>query len=253
VRHRRHNSRRKSAGFTLLELIVATMLFVVITGVVFAVLIAAQARFKTEKEFMGAFQQANVAIDQITHDIHGAGYPPKMTYTTLTQSNLANAGSYALPVAWSPSYPNTACVIGSCTSPGPFDLILEEDMGAGVQWIRYKLVGTVLYRAVVRKLAGSDPVTTTDPELVPYLENVMNNASPAQIALITTSFPGTFPGGNPVPVFTFPQYAGLPQAPPNIHNINICLIVQAANVDMQTQGARIAIFTGQASTVNPYQ
>lgn len=254
---RHENSNAGNAGFTLLELMVATLLFVVITGVVFAVLIAAQARFKIEKEFMGAFQQANVAIDQITHDIHGAGYPPKIMYAAGTQVNPAYTGSYALPVAWSPSYPNTPCAIGSCTSPAQFDLILEEDLGNSssieVQWVRYKLSGTVLYRAVVRKLAGSDPVATTDPVLVPYLENVMNNASSAQIALITASFPGTFPSGNPVPVFTFPPYGGLPQAPPNIHNINICLIVQAANVDLQTQGPRIAVFTGQASTVNPYQ
>src|SRR5260221_9840066 len=240
----------RTAGFSLLELMVATALFVVITGIVFAVLITAQARFKTEKEFMGAFQQANVAIDQIAHDIHGAGYPSKMMFTSSVQSNSSFATKYALPVAWSPSYPNTPCVIGSCTSPAPFDLILEEDLGNGVEWIRYKLVGTVLYRAVVAK-TKNDPVTSTDDSLVPYLENVMNNASATQIALINTSNPGVFPSGNPVPVFTFPQYNGIPQAPPNIHNINISLIVQAANVDMQTQGVRIAIITAQASTVNP--
>ncbi len=240
----------RNAGFSLLELIVATLIFVVITGVVFSVLISAQARFKSEKEFMGAFQQANVAIDQITHDIHGAGYPSKLMFTSSVQGNPGSVTKYALPVAWSPSYPNTPCVIGSCTSPAPFDLILEEDLGGSVQWIRYKLVGTVLYRAVVAK-TGGDPVSSTDDSLVPYLENVMNKASSAQIALITASNPGVFPSGNPVPVFTFPQYNGLPQALPNIHNINISLIVQAANVDMQTQGVRIAIITAQASTVNP--
>jgi type II secretory pathway pseudopilin PulG len=240
----------RNAGFSLLELMVATMLFVVITGVVFSVLIMAQARFKSEKEFMGAFQHANVAIDQITHDIHGAGYPSKLMFISSVQGNPGSVNMYALPVAWSPSYPNTPCVLGSCTSPAPFDLILEEDLGGGVKWIRYKLVGTVLYRAVVAK-TDDDPVSSTDGSLVPYLENVMNNASSAQIALITASNPGVFPSGNPVPVFTFPQYNGLPQALPNIHNINISLIVQAANVDMQTQGVRIAIITAQASTVNP--
>ena len=144
----------RNAGFSLLELIVATLIFVVITGVVFSVLISAQARFKSEKEFMGAFQQANVAIDQITHDIHGAGYPSKLMFTSSVQGNPGSVTKYALPVAWSPSYPNTPCVIGSCISPAPFDLILEEYLGGGVQWIRYKLVGTVLYRAVVAKTNG---------------------------------------------------------------------------------------------------
>ena len=249
-------AKQSVSGFTLLELMVATFLFVVITGVVFAVLIAAQARYKTEKEFMGAFQQANVAIDQITHDIHGAGFPSKSLYNYSVQGNPSQSASYAVPVAWSPNYPATPCVIGSsCTSPGAFDLILEEDLGngLGVQWIRYKLQGTVLYRGVAPKVSGSDPVSSTDPVLVPYLENVMNNASAAQIAQISAAFPGTFPGGNPVDVFKFPLYQGQPQQPPNIHNVNISLVVQAANVDLQTQGPRIAIITGQASTVNPYQ
>jgi len=105
----------RNAGFSLLELIVATLIFVVIIGVVFSVLIMAQARFKSEKEFMAAFQQANVAIDQITHDIHGAGFPSKLMFTSSVQGNPGSVAKYALPVAWSPSYPNTPCVIGSCT------------------------------------------------------------------------------------------------------------------------------------------
>jgi hypothetical protein len=81
----------------------------------------------------------------------------------------------------------------------------------------------------------------------------MNNASASVIATITASYPGTFPGGNPVPVFSFPQYQGATQAPPNIHNINVALIVMAPGQDLQTQRVRVATFTAQASTVNPYQ
>jgi prepilin-type N-terminal cleavage/methylation domain-containing protein len=245
----------RQAGFSLLELMVATTLFVIITGVVFAVVIATQVRYKAEKEYMGTFQQANVAIDQIARDIHGAGFPAKIVYNTSVQT-AANAAKYALPVAWAPNYPNTPCVIGTtCTSPGAYDLILEEDQGAGVVWIRYKLTTNILYRGVVAKTANTDPVNATNANgvLVPYLENVMNNASSAQIATITASYPGTFPGGTAVPVFSFPTYQGIAQAPPNIHNINIALIVQAPNKDLQTQGVRIATFTAQASTVNPYQ
>jgi len=252
----RHKSlKRKSLGFTLLELMVATTLFIVITGVVFTVIIATQARYKAEKEYMGTFQQANVAIDQIARDIHGAGFPSKIIYNTSVQGTSSNRTKWAVPVAWSPNYPGTPCVIGTtCTSPGSYDLILEGDQGSGVVWIRYKLSGNILYRGVVAK-STADPVTATDASgvLVPYLENVMNNASSAQIATITTSYPGTFPGGSAVPVFAFPQYQGAVQAPPNIHNIIIALIVQAPNKDLQTQGVRIATFTAQASTVNPYQ
>jgi len=232
----RKSSKLKNAGFTLLELMVATMLFVVITGVVFTVLVATQKRYKSEKEYMGAFQQANIAIDQIARDIHGAGFPGKFIYNTSVQSVSSNVTKWAVPVA----------------SAAPFDLILEEDQGGGVQWIRYKLTGNILYRAVVPKTANN-PTTETDAFLLPYLENVMNNASASEIAAITASNPGTFPGGAAVPIFTFPLYQGAAQVAPNIHNINICLIVQAPSRDQQTQRQRVAMFTAQASTVNPYQ
>jgi Tfp pilus assembly protein PilW len=253
----RKSSKHKNAGFTLLELMVATLLFVVITGVVFAVVIATQARYKAEKEYMGAFQQANVAIDQIARDIHGAGFPSKIVYNSSVQAVSSNRTKWAVPVAWSPNYTtNSPCIIGTtCTTPTSFDLILEEQdpsTGTGIVWIRYQLSGNTLNRAVTAKTTA-DPKSATDALLVPYLENVMNNASASEIATITASYPGTFPGGNPVPVFTFPQYQGATQAPPNIHNINICLIVQAPNKDLQTKGVRVATFTAQASTVNPYQ
>ena len=172
---RRKSLKLKNAGFTLLELMVATLLFVVITGVVFAVLVATQKRYKSEKEYMGAFQQANIAIDQIARDIHGAGFPSKLIYNTSVQVP-GNANKWAVPVA-----------------------------------------------------------------------------SAAEIAAITSSNPGTFPGGAAVPIFTFPLYQGAAQVAPNIHNINISLIVQAPSRDQQTQRLRIATFTAQASTVNPYQ
>jgi len=246
--------KRRQAGFTLLELMVATTLFVIITGAVFAVVIATQVRYKAEKEYMGTFQQANVAIDQIARDIHGAGFPAKIVYSASVQSTSAASVNWALPVAFYPNYPNSTCVIGTtCTTPSSWDLILEEDQGSGVMWVRYKLSGTTLSRAVLRKTTANNPITATESALVPYLENVMNNATSSQIATITASYPGTFPGGAAVPVFSFPLYGGAAQAPPNIHNINIALIVQAPNKDLQTQGVRIATFTAQASTVNPYQ
>jgi Tfp pilus assembly protein PilW len=247
--------KRKDSGFTLIELMVATVLFIIITGMVFAVVIATQARYKSEKEYMSAFQQANVAIDQITRDIHGAGFPATIAFNTTVQGTNSNSAKWALPVAFMPNYPNsTGCVIGTtCTNPTSWDLILEEDQGSGVVWIRYSLTGNILYRAVVAKDTSNNPVNATQNALQPYLENVMNNASASVIATITASYPGTFPGGNPVPVFSFPQYQGATQAPPNIHNINVALIVMAPGQDLQTQRVRVATFTAQASTVNPYQ
>lgn len=252
MRTRTKKSALSSRGFSLLELMVATVLFTLITGIVFAALMAAQARYKTEKSLLGSFQQANVAIDQITRDIHASGYPPAIVYNTAV-ATPANAAKYALPVAWSPNYPNAPCTIGAtCASPGSWDLILEADLGDGngVQWIRYQLQNTTLLRGTVRKIAGDDPVADTAPNMVPYLENVMNNAPAAQIAAIRVNYPAMFPGGNPVPVFTFPAFNGFPQQLPTIHNINVTLIVQAQDRDPRNNQIRVATLTGQASTVN---
>ena len=71
-------------------------------------------------------------------------------------------------------------------TPGDFDLIVETNLGngAGVSWIRYQLIGTTLFRAVVPKTAGADPVAATSAAgvMVPFLTNVMNNPSAAQLA-----------------------------------------------------------------------
>ena len=252
MRMRKGKFALSNRGFSLLELMVATVLFTLITGIVFAALMAAQARYRSEKSLLGSFQQANVALDQITRDIHAAGYPPAIVYNTAV-ATPANANMYALPVAWSPNYPNAPCTIGAtCASPSPWDLILEADLGDGngVQWIRYQLQGTTLLRGVTPKAAGADPVASTNGVMVPYLDNVMNNATAAQIATIRAQYGTMFPGGNPVPVFTFPAFNGFPQQLPTIHNINVTLIVQAPDRDSQNNQLRVATLTGQASTVN---
>src|ERR1700675_4011785 len=58
--------------------------------------------------------------------------------------------------------------------------------------------------------AGAD--WTTSPAFVPYVQNVMNNVSPAQIGQFRLVYPQMFPGGNPVPVFSY--VCPNPTAPP---------------------------------------
>src|ERR1700738_5496027 len=89
-------------GFSLVELLVGTVLFTIITGAVFSLLISAQLRYKGESNVTETFQQANVAIDQITRDVHSAGYPPKNSL----RKDIADLHpeTYALPFAWAPNY-----------------------------------------------------------------------------------------------------------------------------------------------------
>jgi Tfp pilus assembly protein PilW len=230
------NKRKHSArGFSLVELLIGTILFTIITGIAFSLLMSAQLRYQGESSVTQAFQQANVALDQIVRDIHSAGYPPMTSLSAAAASSNPNA--YALPFAWTPSYPLTPCIVGStCTVPGQYDLIVEADIGngQGVQWIRYSLQGTTLMRGMTSKGPG-DPVGSTS--LAPYLDNVMN-------------------GNNSLPIFSYTfdnTTPPTPLQPSYIREVNITLIVQSAHPDPQTQQYRTITLTGQAVRFNPNQ
>jgi hypothetical protein len=159
---------------------------------------------------------------------------------------------------------------GSCTSPNGFDLIIETDYdGTGVKWIRYQLPAgqTTLYRAVVTKTPGDpDAATTGATILLPYIQNVMNNATAAQIGAIRAVYPAMFPGGTPVPVFTYaPTSFDVPssslvggctsiaQTPCNIRDVDIVLIVQSLDPDAKLQKLRLVELHGLAHRLNPNQ
>jgi prepilin-type N-terminal cleavage/methylation domain-containing protein len=248
------NSRATSqGGFSLIELMIATLLFTTIAGITFALLGVSLTRYKSEKDYLNSFQQANVAMDQIARDVHTAGYPPANSFMTATAA--ANPTKVATPFAWMPLYPATACTVGAtCTSPTGFDLITEADLGTGngVQWVRYSLQGTTLMRGVANK-NGVDPVGATAGALIPYLDNVMNNATAAQMATLKAANPDLFPGNAAVPIFTYTYDPGTALQPPNIREVNVTLIVQSARPDPNTNRYRVVVLTGQALRINPNQ
>ena len=228
-------------GFSLIELLMAALIFTVVAGGIFSVLLNSQLRYQSDSGLTNVFQEANLVMDQITRDIHSAGYPPPSSFSAGTSPVY-----YALPFAWSPGYPSSLqpCMTGStgtCTIPGEYDLILEADQGngQGVQWIRYSLVGTTLKRVVAPKL-GSDPVGSTDPTgAPPYLENVINGAN-----AVFTYGPDPSIVNNP----NYPAYTPL-----QIREVNICLMVQSPTADPQTGQHRTITVTGQAVRFNPNQ
>jgi hypothetical protein len=218
---------------------VATVLFTIISGAVFSVLSSSQLTYQGESTMAAAFQQANVAIDQIVRDVHSAGYPPASAFSATVARNAPD--KVALPFAWSLGYTNvppTPCTVGgTCGAvPGDYDLILEAaDSSGAVQWIRYSLQGTTLMRASIPKVAFRDPVTSTDGELVPYLDNVLNQVQGQAI-------------------FSYRFDDGTTTGPaPNIRKVDINLIVQSAQKDRQTNQSRTISVTGQAVRFNPSQ
>jgi prepilin-type N-terminal cleavage/methylation domain-containing protein len=271
---KRNHHIRGQRGFSLIELMIAAVIFILLCGAAFALLSVAQQRYQTESQVLNSFQEARFGLDEMVRDVNGSGYPPENSFSFSTAAPPAYLYA-STPVAWSPSYPNIPCQIGTggggtCTTPGDFDMIIERDVDPwrhdGVEWTRYQLQGTVLSRAQTYKAAGGDPDATTSPAFVPYVQNVMNNASITQIAQFRAVYPNMFPGGNPVPIFTYicpnpappPASIACPLAvsnnsPVNVTDVEITLIVMAPTVDAQTGQPRLIELQGRGHSLNPIQ
>jgi prepilin-type N-terminal cleavage/methylation domain-containing protein len=263
---RRAPGKTRQAGFTLVELLVALGIFLIVTGAAFSLLGSSQKQSQTESQVLTSFQEARLGLDQIVRDVNDAGYPPP----TFFQTSFPNLSASA-PFAWSPGYTVPApCQIGiSCLTPGDFDMIIEtnpnpQDPGSQVQWIRYQLQGTTLMRGIAPKATSHDPAVDTAAAgmLAPFVQNVINNSSPAQIAQYQISYPGMFPTG-PVPIFSYTCdngvlpvaciVAGAANAPANIREVIVTLMVSAPSPDATTGVPRVVQLTGRGRRVNPNQ
>lgn len=254
----------RQRGFSLLELVVAVFVFTLVTGAAFALLNTAQQRFKIETQLLDSFQSARLAMDQIVRDVHTSGYPPISSLPCAVAA--ANPTRVAYPFAWGPNYVNPTCpppavpagcaVGATCEIPNRFDVIVETDVDPqnnnGVEWVRYQLRGTTLFRGVTSKVVGVTPAAATGPVMLPYVENVVNNAPAATIAAVQASYPGMFPGGAAVPIFSYTFDSGsVARVPQNIRDVNITLIVMAPEPDPRTGQPRVVTLTGLARRINP--
>jgi type II secretory pathway pseudopilin PulG len=254
----------KQAGFSIIELMLSLTLFIIISGAALSLLSLTQKRFQTEGQVLSSFQEGRLALDMIVRDVNDSGYPAANQFgVTPVATNYA-----VTPVPWSPTSP-TACGVGTCVSPGNFDLVLEElnPTTNNMQWIHYQLIGTTLWRGTVDKAVagvGADPIAATAAAgMYPYATNVMNN-TPLQIPAINAAYPGTFPGGAPVPIFTY--YCDVPNQTPalctgagannlanNIREVEVTLIVLTQQPDMQTRRLRVVTLNGRGHRINPNQ
>jgi prepilin-type N-terminal cleavage/methylation domain-containing protein len=267
---------RASEGFTLLEMMVSVGIFLLICGSAFTLLGVSQRRYQSESQVLNSFQEARLGLDQMIRDINDSGYPPPNQFEFPPNTpGGPNYSQYAdAPVTWNPGYasnPQTPCWVGvNCVTPYNWGLFLEvsptpQAAPSQVNFIRYKIMDgtTTLGRGVFPKPAAIvDPYSTyPDNMLVPFVQNVMNDATPAQIAQINAAYPNMFPGGNPVPMFTYT--CDTPTGPQdctaagpangtatNIRSITVTLIVETPTADPQTGLVRVVELTGRASRIN---
>lgn len=273
----RKSDRRR--GFTLIEIMVAMSVFLVICGAMFSLLSMSQKRFRTESQVLDSFQQARLGLDEVVRDADDSGYPAFENFSAppaaCAVQPIVCASYINSPVAWSPNYTTLApCQIGTagggtCTTPGDFDVIFEENPdNTQIKWIRYRLVGTTLFRGWVNKTTAADPLAATNAAgvMLPYITNVVNNTTAAQIAKFRAAYPAMFPGGTAQPIFQY--YCPNPAAPPalvlcqnavannfpaNVVDVEVTLIVQATGRDAQTGAPRLVELNGRGHRVNPNQ
>jgi prepilin-type N-terminal cleavage/methylation domain-containing protein len=247
------NRNRSERGFSMIEMVVVVLVFTTATAAVFLLLDTAQQRYRMESEFLDSFQGARLGLDQIVRDIHSAGYPPGNSFQGGVNPGV---NVTAAPFAWAPGYPGAPCNIPGCNVPGDFDLIIETDIDPqnanGVEWVRYQLQGTTLMRGVASKVVGADPSAATLATLVPYVENVMNNPGAAEMARLRVAYANAFPGGLPVPIFSYAAFdAGKATTPQFLREINVTLMVRSPGLDPRTRQPRLVTLNGRVRRINP--
>jgi prepilin-type N-terminal cleavage/methylation domain-containing protein len=104
----RNATKRTSAGFTLLELLISLLILAVVSGAVFEQINRMQKRSSSEAMKLDLNQQAREFLDQTVRDLHMAGYP--------------GASMYSNPLASSPK------VAAGLVSVSPTQILLEGDV-----------------------------------------------------------------------------------------------------------------------------
>jgi len=260
-------------GFSLIELLTALGILLIVCGVAFELLTILMKKYHSDSQLLNTFQEARFGLDQVVRDINDSGFPPRIAIQPSNSPPPPFQRFAVAPFAWGPAgtYPNSPCAIGtSCTTPNGYDMIVETDIDPQnqqgiVEWVRYQLNGTTLYRGVVAKSnnPATDPDAATSGSLVPYVQNVMNNPPAAQLATLQAQYPAMFPSG-PVPVFQYfcestPQPVDCTSTSPppttddptHVVAVVVTLIVQAPTSDMTTGRLQLVQLKGEGRRLNP--
>lgn len=255
-------------GFTLIELMVVLVIFLVVVGAIFGLLNAAQHRYRAEQQFLESFQNARVGMDQLVREIRSAGLPSPYTFpgplgfvpptypgtwpTWVNPFMAAPDEQRRFAIAF-PGVPAPNCGVGvDCTVPSPTSLRMELDIDpentacpSQVEVIDYQLQdpapdgSSTLMRRVRSKPGNpafaSPPCISQGNGFVPFVENVLPN-----------------PDG--VPLFQYVCKPSVPVCTPQfIRDVILTLTVRSPRRDPQTQQFRQITLQSAVRRLNPYE
>jgi prepilin-type N-terminal cleavage/methylation domain-containing protein len=210
---------RSQSGFTLLEMLIVVVILTVVFGIVLAGIADLQRHNASEVSKMDLTQESREFLDQITRDIHQAGYPSGKLYAPGAGANLQAVGQCP-----------TAPTCSGLLSVAQDQIIFEGDTdgnGAVEKEIIQVVDNTGAYppagacpctiqRGVVNKGAAGNPVYYTE------VNNVTNKAPFAAYTSAGTAV--ALPATTQATLST-------------IKTIRVFLLVQSPNVDQLTSGA----------------
>jgi prepilin-type N-terminal cleavage/methylation domain-containing protein len=175
-------------GFSLIELMIAIVILMIVVGGIFGVIDVVNQRSSTEQAKLDMFQEAREFMDQMSRDLHQAGYPSPRHYLKegiLTENPVVNDDMNAVGIV----------------KVDTGDLWFEGDVdGTGlVSVVRYHLDTSTangcpcLRRSQLPKIPG-DPVSGQSPEDYQIqVQGVENTDIFAAYSRGTTGVPITLP------------------------------------------------------------
>jgi len=145
----------RSGGFTMVELLIAMLLMLIVTGALFGLVIPARRAFEVQPETSDMHQRLRVAIDEVTGTLRlaGAGLvsgtsPAVMPYRVGRLGSDPDAAVFYRPDVVSVTY-----ILSSDTTPVSRTYYLRTDRATGVlQLMRYDGLHTDL--PVVDRVVG---------------------------------------------------------------------------------------------------
>lgn len=209
--------RSKQQGFSLVELMIVVILLLVMLGTVFAMISSSLARSGTEQARLDMFQAAREFMDQMSRDLHQAGYP--------------NPQNFARDILNDP-VPNDSRAAVGIVKIGPGDLWFEGDVdGTGtVSVLRYHLDTSTangcpcLKRSQLPKLDGNPLTGQTTPVYQVEVQGVQN----------TNIFSAYVNGATGSPISLPVDFNNDAATMATIDTVQAVLTIQSTFVDPQT-------------------